>query len=33
MTLGGWVSMVVSLTFVWGFAAWCYAKVLRGPKA
>lgn len=32
MTTAGWASMIVSLTFVWGFAVWCYAKVLRGPR-
>ncbi len=28
MTTSGWVFMLVSNTFVWGLAAWCYCKVL-----
>ncbi len=31
MTLGGWILLVGSLTFVWGLAGWCYYKILTGP--
>ena len=31
MTIGGWVLLVGSLSFVWGLAGWCYWKILRGP--
>lgn len=30
MTLVGVVFMLVSLSFVWGLAFWCYRKVLSG---
>lgn len=33
MSTGGWISMCVSLSFVWGFAIWCYRRVLKGPPA
>ncbi len=29
---GGWVFMIVSLTFVWGFAICCYRRLLSSPK-
>lgn len=32
MTNGGIAFMIVSLTFVWGLAFWCYRKVLSAPK-
>ena len=32
MTIGGWVLLVCSLSFVWGLAGWCYWKILSGPK-
>lgn len=32
MTTGGIVFMIVSLTFVWSLAIWCYRKVLIAPK-
>ena len=32
MTIGGWILMVGSLSFVWGLAGWCYYKILKGPK-
>jgi hypothetical protein len=32
MTLGGWVTMIVSLSFVWGLVVWCFRKVLRTPQ-
>lgn len=28
MTLGGWITMIGSLTLVWGTALWSYARVL-----
>jgi hypothetical protein len=28
MTLGGWIFLITSLTFVWGLALWCFYKVL-----
>ena len=28
MTLGGWVFMILSLTFVVGLTIWCFWKVL-----
>lgn len=31
MTIGGWILLVGSLTFVWGLAIWCYAKILSTP--
>lgn len=31
MTIGGWLMMIVSLTFVWGLAIWCYRKILNLP--
>jgi hypothetical protein len=32
MTIGGWILMIGSLCCVWGLAAWCYYKILKGPK-
>jgi len=32
MSVGGWILLVGSLTFVWGLAGWCYWRILRGPK-
>jgi hypothetical protein len=31
MTPAGWIFLVVSLTFVWGLAIWCFRKVLTAP--
>ena len=31
MTIGGWVLMIGSLSFVWGLAGWCYWKILTTP--
>jgi hypothetical protein len=28
MTTAGWIFLIVSLTFVWGLAGWCYWKLL-----
>ena len=33
MTAGGWVLLIVSLSFVWGLAIWCYWKILSVPDA
>ena len=33
VTVGGWVLLVGSLTFVCGLAGWCYWKVLSKPEA
>lgn len=32
MTLGGWITMVVSLIFVWGLTFWCFKRVLVTPQ-
>ncbi|HEU4364250.1 MAG TPA: hypothetical protein VFT13_02175 [Candidatus Krumholzibacteria bacterium] len=24
----GWISLIMSLAFVWGLAGWCYYKIL-----
>lgn len=32
MTTAGLIFMTLSLVFVWGLTAWCFAKVLRAPK-
>jgi len=31
MTIGGWILMIGSLSFVWGLAGWCYYKILTTP--
>jgi hypothetical protein len=31
MSIGGWILLVGSLSFVWGLAGWCYYKILTGP--
>ena len=33
MTIGGWIVMVGSLSFVWGLAGWCYWRVLKAPDS
>ena len=33
MTAGGWILLVVSLSFVWGLAIWCYWKILSVPDS
>ena len=30
MTIGGWVTMILSLGFVWGLTFWCFRRVLTG---
>lgn len=30
MTIGGWIFLLISLTFVWGLTSWCFMKVLKG---
>ena len=32
MTAGGWILLVVSLSFVWGLTGWCYWKILTAPE-
>lgn len=32
MTAGGWLTMVVSLAFVWGLVIWCFRRVLTSPE-
>lgn len=32
MTIGGWITMVLSLACVWGGTFWCFWKVLRTPE-
>ncbi len=32
MTIGGWLLLVCSLTFVWSLAGWCYWKILSTPE-
>jgi hypothetical protein len=32
MTAGGWVTMILSLAFVWGGTFWCFRKVLASPQ-
>lgn len=31
MTAGGWLTMILSLVFVWGLTLWCYYRVLTAP--
>ena len=31
MTAAGWTFLVVSLSFVWGLAIWCFIRVLTAP--
>jgi hypothetical protein len=33
MTSAGWLFMLVSLTFVWTLAGWCYQRLLRQPAS
>lgn len=32
MTIGGWITMVLSLALVWGGCFWCFRKVLQTPQ-
>ncbi len=32
MTLGGWITMTLSLIMVWGGTFWCFKKVLSSPE-
>lgn len=32
MTIAGWITMIVSLSFVWGLTFVCFKKVLSSPK-
>ena len=31
MTWAGWIFMILSVSFVYGLAGWCYWKVLKAP--
>jgi len=31
MRIGGWISMLAALAFVWGLAIWCFYRVLTAP--
>jgi hypothetical protein len=32
MTVGGWIFLILSQTFVWALMIWCFNKVLRGSN-
>lgn len=32
MTLGGWITMSLSLVLVWGGTFWCFKRVLTSPQ-
>jgi hypothetical protein len=32
MNAGGWITMLVSLAFVWGLTLWCFRRVLKSPQ-
>ena len=32
MTTAGWITMLVSLSVVWGGTFWCFRKVLATPQ-
>ena len=32
MTTAGWITMLVSLSVVWGGTFWCFRKVLETPQ-
>jgi hypothetical protein len=32
MKSGGWITMIISLTFVWGLTFWCFRRVLTSPQ-
>ncbi len=32
MNIGGWITMIVSLTLVWVGTFWCFKKVLSSPS-
>jgi hypothetical protein len=31
MSVLGWLTLILSLSFVWGLTIWCYYKVLSAP--
>lgn len=31
MTTAGWIFLIVSLTFVWGLAGYCFYRVFSAP--
>lgn len=32
LTTGGWITMLVSLGFVWGLVIWSYRRTLASPQ-
>ena len=32
MTIGGWITMIISNVAVWAGTIWCFAKVLQTPQ-
>jgi hypothetical protein len=32
MKAGGWITMVLSLSFVWFLVIWCFRRVLASPQ-
>ncbi len=32
MTIGGWIFLIASLSFVWGLVIWCFKRVLSFPE-
>jgi len=33
MTLGGWITMALSVGFVTGLLVWCLGRIVRHPEA
>ena len=33
LTIGGWITMILSVGFVTGLLVWCIVKVMREPDA
>ncbi len=33
MTIGGWLLLIGSLSFVWGLAGWCYWKIFSSQSS
>ena len=31
MRIGGWITMLCALAFVWGLTIWCFYRVLTAP--
>jgi hypothetical protein len=32
MTIGGWITMALSLVAVWAGTFWCFRRVLQSPQ-